>query len=517
MGPDDFPDDPMWYEDWHIYGRNFVYHNRVSSSAIVFWPRFMVMLLTLGLGLLIYKWSSDLWGRWAGLFSATLFTLEPNMLAHGRLVTGDLAIAFAFFGAVYLFRRYLLSPGWKSLLVAAGGFALAQITKFPAVLLVPILLLITAGVWWIRVKDGKGLSEKRRGPRRFWVAAGIYVGVTIFTILLAYRFEFRSLSEDKQLQTVRAAEAIQKKIANVAESLGTSYEGITTFRLPAYNYLKGLILQVLHSSMQSQWEDPEFYQYAMGRYSRDGWWWYFPFTFLIKTPLGLLAIFLLAGVLVFLTWLFRSKGSIPPIENATLHKEGTLCLLVPPLVYLAACLSSTINIGHRYLLPIYPFLFVLAGKVATEWPKVKNRLVPAISLALGLVLVAQGSFRIHPHYISYFNDLVGPKNGWRYLADSNVDWGQDLLLLKNYLEKKQPPAVYMDVFGTVRPEDLNIVYRPLPEDGAPDGDRYTVVVSANRLLCKNSRKPEGLYPWLLKREPSDRVGYSIFVYEFGSD
>ncbi len=512
LGPEHFPDDPLWYRDWHSYGRKFIYSNSVSSSAIVFWPRFMVMLVALGLGLLIYQWSRERFGRWGGLLSVALFSLEPNMLAHGRLVTNDLAIALAYFGAAYLFRRYLLKPGWKTLVVAAVGFALAQITKYPAVLLLPAFLIISGCIWWFRRRAGGGNPIKRRGPRRFWAAAGVFAGVTVVVVLVAYRFEFRSLSEDRQIQTARASKAIQGKISSVAQALGTTYEGISSIRLPAYNYLKGLTLQVLHSALQSEWEDSEFYQYALGRYSRNGWWWYFPATFLLKTPLVLMLLFVLAAVLGVMTWRARSPGG-----RSSPAKEDTLCLLVPPVLYFLVCMTSTINIGHRYLLPIYPFLFVMAGKITTVWPVVKNRLVPVIVSVLGLVLMLPGSLLIHPHYLSYFNCLVGPQNGWRYLSDSNVDWGQDLLLLEDYLDQKNPPVLYMDVFGSVRPEDLGISYLPVPEDHPPADERCLVVVSVNRLLCKNARRPGGLYPWLLDREPSDRVGYSIFVYEFGWD
>ncbi|MBW1810871.1 MAG: glycosyltransferase family 39 protein [Deltaproteobacteria bacterium] len=509
MGPDHFPDDPVWYKSWHSFGRKFIYKNQVSSSAIVFWPRFMVMLLTLGLGLLIYLWSRERFGRWGGLFSTTLFSLEPNMLAHGRLVTNDLAIAFAYFGAAYLFGRYLVRPGWKTLLAAAIGFALAQLTKYPAVLLVPAFLIVSGCVWWTRSKPKEKNPEKRRGPRRFWVAAGTYVGVTIILILAAYRFEFRSLSEDRQIQTARTAQVIQKKISSVAQSLGTTHENITAFRIPAYNYLKGLTLQVFHSAMQSKWHDSEFYQYALGRYSRNGWWWYFPVAFLLKTPLALLFLFLLAAVLGVISWRIRRYEG-----DDSVLKEDTLCLLIPPLLYFAVCLTSTINIGHRYLLPIYPFLFVMAGKITTAWPLVKNRLMPLFFSVIGLILIVPGSLHIHPHYLSYFNCLVGPQNGWRYLSDSNVDWGQDLLLLKEFLDRKSPPVVYMDVFGSVRPEDLGINYLPVPEDQPSSDEHFMVVVSVNRLLCKNVRKPSGLYPWLLDREPTRKIGYSIFIYEF---
>jgi 4-amino-4-deoxy-L-arabinose transferase-like glycosyltransferase len=149
LHPGDFPGDLSWYRNWHTYGRQFLYNNNINSAALIFWPRFMIMLLTHGLG-----WRSAIGlarnGVWAGVLAVALFSLDPNMLAHGHYVTTDMAVTLAVFAAVYLFWRYLETPSWPRLFAAAFVFACAQITKFSAMLLAPSLLIIAALVAWLQ-------------------------------------------------------------------------------------------------------------------------------------------------------------------------------------------------------------------------------------------------------------------------------------------------------------------------------------------------------------------------------
>ena len=107
MRPDTFPSDKSWFQDWRIYGRKFLYHNNVNSDALIFWPRFMIMLVTLVLGWLIGVWAAARNGPWAGVLAVALFSMDPNMLAHGHYVTPDMAVTLACFAAVFLFWRYL--------------------------------------------------------------------------------------------------------------------------------------------------------------------------------------------------------------------------------------------------------------------------------------------------------------------------------------------------------------------------------------------------------------------------
>jgi hypothetical protein len=193
--------------------------------------------------------------------------------------------------------------------------------------------------------------------------------------------------------------------------------------------------------------------------------------------------------------------------------EEFLILIIPMILFLGAYMKSTINIGHRYLLPIYPFLYVLASRIAAPWPKVKSARIPILASVLSFLVALPGSLLIHPHYISYFNELVGPSNGYKYLADSNVDWGQDLLQLKHYLDQKKPDLVYVEISGTIRPEDVGIVAWPIPHNPPQTQERFLVAISVTEYLIKTTRHPEGEYLWLHNEVPIGRIGYSIFIYE----
>ena len=518
--PNDFPGDLSWYKNWHTYGRQFLYKNNVNSAALIFWPRVMVMILTLGLGCLIGHWSKRRNGVWAGVLAVALFSLDPNMLAHGHYVTTDMAVTLAVFAAVYLFWRYLETPTWPRLFAAAFVFACAQITKFSAILLAPSLLIIAALVAWLRLRSAPPSKAPWYAPRQFWVSTSVYVAVTMLVIFTAYRFEVRSIEQDEQLREARWLGPVYKAIQRIAPEIGQTPEKFFQARIPAYNYFKGLVLQTFHTLAQNTWLGGESYQYALGRYSKNGWWWYFPLAFAVKTPLTLIIVLLIASVLGALAterplearWPVPSRW-IPAEEK---RHEEFLFLIIPMAVFTGIYMTSTINIGHRYLLPIYPFLYVLASRVAAPWPRVKNARIPILVSVLSVLGALPGSLLIHPHYISYFNELVGPSNGYKYLADSNIDWGQDLLQLKDYLDRANAEVVYIDIAGTIEPEDVGIQYLPIPKDHEPQNQHFLVAISVNEYLTKTTRYPQGMYPWLQYEAPIHRIGYSILIYELAA-
>ncbi|MBM4388139.1 MAG: hypothetical protein FJ088_10405 [Deltaproteobacteria bacterium] len=129
------------------------------------------------------------------------------------------------------------------------------------------------------------------------------------------------------------------------------------------------------------------------------------------------------------------------------------------------------------------------------------------------------SINAYPFHMSYFNEIAGGKeNGWKYLADSNIDWGQDIYFLAEDIEKQRNDdknrVFYGNVFGTIRPEDAGIRLQPIPEKGLScKGKKATVYLSVNKYLLKSALHPDGLYPWLL-RIPFDRIiGSSIMVWD----
>src|SRR5262249_14168829 len=172
--------------------------------------------------------------------------------------------------------------------------------------------------------------------------------------------------------------------------------------------------------------------FFMGEYSDKGWLLYFPVAFLIKTPVPSIVL-IVASLLLF-------RAGTP------LRLRDVLFLLLPVGFFLGLMIPAKINIGVRYLTPIYPFLFVLAARLATL--SFSRAWVAPVLLGVPVLLSAASSLRTAPHQLAYFNELVGgPDGGHRYLADTNIDWGQDLKGLKEYMDREGLPMVYLAYFG----------------------------------------------------------------------
>jgi hypothetical protein len=217
--------------------------------------------------------------------------------------------------------------------------------------------------------------------------------------------------------------------------------------------------------------------YLLGDVSQRGWWYYFFVTFGLKTPLAVMLL-LVATIALSPRW-FRAR----PLDELAL-------LAAPAVLFAFFSLACTAQLGIRYLLPVFPFLFVAAGKVVASAPR--RHAVAYHAAVLGLVLWAAASvLSFHPHYISYFNELIGDrKNMWKYLADSNVDWGQSNEYLLRYLADQVPGRVVLN-----------------PE--SPTSGR--VIVNVNVLVGVSA--PREKYAWLRAREPARHIAYSWLVYE----
>jgi hypothetical protein len=247
--------------------------------------------------------------------------------------------------------------------------------------------------------------------------------------------------------------------------------------------------------------------FVMGRHTLKGVWWYFPAALAVKTPL-LTLLGALAGL-----WL--------AVKN---FRRDYLWLLLPPAVYFAASLNTKVQIGYRHIMPVMPFLAVLAGMALARLLEVKRGAWLAGGL-LALTAVSVG--RAHPYYLAYFNELAGgPANGYRLFVDSNLDWGQDVKGVAEYLRSRGNPPVIFSYFGVARPENYGITYTPLGVVSNVElaGTGAQVCAMKDILLAVSATNLQGTYypdketfTWLKSRKPDFTAGYSIFVYDLTSD
>ncbi len=493
--------------DWKAYGRRLIFHNpSMSAGAIVFWSRVPNMLLTLLGGGLVWGWSRRRYGAAGGLLSLGAYALAPPLLAHGGLCTTDLPVAVAFLLAALVLERSLRAPGRRNHALVGVAIGVAFLTKFSALALVPVSVLLWILAW---------LRERALGRPRTFVAAVLRpallaAAVGAATLWAGYGFQVRRPIDDVAVSLPVGHQII----ARIDRALGARVEELLDVPIPAWDFWKGIGAQVVHTLDQSGWTHEEC-QYLWGRFDPDGWWWYFPLAFAWKTPLPLLAGFALAIAAsgIALGSRLRRRGLARVLARADV---GSFALVVPPLVYAGFCVCSTIDIGHRFLLPLYPFLFVALGGLARlAWLRSKRARVAGIALASWLAVGTSASLG---DPLAYFNETVGgTAHGWRYLVDSNVDWGQDLGRLRGRLRAAGIHRFFLDVHHSARPvEDLHLWgAQPIPDaswDDRPPAIDGLVVVSATRLLSKDARAPRPRYWWLLDEKPFARVGASLFAY-----
>lgn len=377
----------------------FWQRNQLRFHAIAFWSRVPMVLLTLALGLLIYVYGRQLFGARAAVLAVVLFSLEPTMLAHGWIVHTDIAAAFGYLLFFFTLHAYLRVSTLGRAIWVGVATGLALLIKFSMVILIPILAL--ALLYLVVMTPSSGVSR-----RNFVLHACLMLAVVVLLLNAAYYFQHPALAdpESKFIVDTAATPLAAERITDGLRLLSKA--------LPTY-YVFGLYTVFDHNHIGHPTS-------LLGQYSQFGWWYYFPVAFALKTSLPFLLLSIVAvGWAWYACVIGRDKKFVP--------------LLVGLTIYLAVSMNSGINIGVRHIAPVFPFLFLLSGACLDrllKWsrPGVARALV---MIVLGWMLV--DCLRTFPHYLAFTNTLTFGKPGWALLGDSNVEWGQDIGELAQYL------------------------------------------------------------------------------------
>jgi hypothetical protein len=451
------------------YGRTFLFENGTPWRRMLALGRVASMLLALGLTAAVAWWTRRRCGALAALLAATLTASDPNLLAHGRYVTTDVALAFWFFLTCALWLDYAESGSGRRLALAGVCLGGALATKFSAVILLPLLPLL----YWIVAPRPSRLRRCLRGCAVLACTAGLVVWTSYLP--------WRRPPERLRLHQITLSDTPAGRALHWAGR---------ALRVRAHPYLVGLD----RVAERNRAGHPS---YLLGRVSEHGDWRYFPVAFLVKTPVAVLAMLLAA----FLGgWWVR-------------WNRTQTALLAAGLAFFLFCASSRINLGLRHLLPLFPVLYVwLASVVSTL---VRNR-AAAVLLALALAGHFWEIGRIHPYYLAFFNAAAGgPEAGPKYLLDSNIDWGQDLDRLMKFLAAKGVRKLYLSYFGSASWAEYPLEVAPVPatwETWKTESMRDVVAVSVTPLYGLYA--PSAEYAWLRARPPDRRIGYSIYVWDF---
>ncbi len=386
-------------------GEDFVAANGERSFFLFMIARWACIPFSWIGAITCYLWARDLYGRPAGLLAAALWCFEPNILAHASLMTPDIGGTALGVAACYTFWCWLKTPTWPQAALTGVVLGLAELCKTTLILFYPLWPLM-----WIvyRVAESRKSRVKRQEPatnqsvipessgtqsptpqsafgnqNSFWLREAVMLAlrmlIGIYVLNLGYAFEgsFTQLKEFHFVSELFTGVDTQSsptdhgpRTTYPTNRFSNTFLGHLPVPLPK-NYLLGIDLQ------QKDFEHYGRPSYLRGEWRDTGWWYYYLYASLIKVPLGLWALSLLALVMPWVkechcedhaASLAAAKGvscSIPQSEIRILHWKDTFILLTPAIViFTVASMKCGFSEHFRYVLPCFPFVFIWIARVA---------------------------------------------------------------------------------------------------------------------------------------------------------
>jgi len=490
-------DDPDWRtaQKDRISPR-FLFEIGNDGSSMLRQSRAMITVMGLAVAVVVFRWTRRLLGTAAALVSLTLCVFCPTMIAHGGLATSDMTATLFFLGSVACIWTVLHRVTIGTLASGAVVVGSLFLSKFSA----PLVVVMGLALLGLHLAAPVATRVNLAGCR--WRVRGrlarvavhsatglVFVAVTWAMIWAAYGFRFSMLAE-------RSAAVRADGDGKAIDRAQYEWETLAPSQGDAANRLirMALRLQVLPEAYLFGGAHTRYFAggrsaFMNGQFSREGWAMFFPYCLAVKTPLTL---WILVGMGCWAAAKMVPQGETSAGRRRSwvrgLYRSAPLWVLF--VVYWAFALVSSLNIGHRHLLPTYPVMFMLAG-AAAAWlqPAKTNAALVGRAAALptlmwnvsatrrhpwqaALVAVSLGLFVMEsigqwPNYLAYFNPLAGgTRHAYRHLVDSSLDWGQDLPALARWLEEQgldaTPERVYLSYFGTGDPGFYGIRARLLP-------------------------------------------------------
>ncbi|MBF0286415.1 MAG: glycosyltransferase family 39 protein [SAR324 cluster bacterium] len=438
--------------------------------------RLVSILALVVVGFLAYGFAKSLYGPSAGLIAAVLVFISPNLIAHGRLVTTDIYLTAAMIGSLWAFNFFLKFPGGKSAIVLGSVLGVVSVFKFSGILLYAVFPLVLVFLFLRRqiFRSAADCYFVLNKKTIFW-SLGV-ISVVMVTINLCYLFD-GSFSFLRDYHFKSTPFQIFRNIWSDSVPIPLPYFFI--------------------EQIDRQLADTGGFAYLLGEFNNTGFWNYYLVAFLIKLPIPTMLLCLLAY-----------------LSNWKIDEREIPMLMTALLFFLFFSLVSHKNIGLRYLLFIIPVMGIWTGRIV-HFPvntSFRAHYFTIVSGSLGILWISIISVSIWPNYLPYFNSLSGgASQGHKYLLDSNLDWGQDLLFLKEYMIKEKIHSVDLAYFGMVHPHIYGIRFKPL---GAEKPQRY-VAISANilwggtRFDASSGHKAVEFQ----KLQPSAILGHTIYVYD----
>ncbi len=481
-------------EDAFLRGKEFVYQN--DAEKILARTRTVAAILALLTAVIVFFGAREMFGTGAAFIALTLLTFDPNFLAHGALITTDVGLACFMFLGVYMFYRFVKSPSALRLITVGIAVGLVLAVKHTGLLVLPILFLLVGCEIIIQLFN----PDREKIFRQAVKLVSSLALITLIGLVVLWSFYgFRYAARPNGLQlNPPLVEYLKGLEPHEAWPIST----MARWRVLPESYLYGLADVRITANYYTS--------YVLGKVYAHGVWFYFPVAFVIKTTVGVLALLLLSLAVVATRRLTRWRE--------------ILFLIVPVIFYLIVAMTMGMNIGVRHILVVYVFLYVLTG--GAVWVLIRNSRKWAYAVAILILVHAVSSVKAFPNYIPYGNELWGgPSQTYRYLTDSNADWGQQLKSVKRYLDERGVKECWFVYFaaGVAEPSYYGIACKPLPTINTlwlnelidvPNSIDGPVLISASSLSSVEfGPGPLDPYGQFKSLKPTAFIDRGVFVFD----
>ena len=449
----------------------------VAPSPEVWTDRTRPVAVVLGLAMLLLIWAAA-----RGLFSETtanfvlaLAVLSPDLIAHFSLATTDGIGCFFIFACVLQWLRYWRYPSWTQAVIFGVLSGLLLLAKYNSPPLLAILLLLILALAPGAIKLNPAGLQWRKSIAVFLIAC--------LVVWAGFFFHVSQVTFADQMVTIHFA-GYTKLLQYDMPTLKTPI----TIYIPACEWLTGFGWRIAEDIGGHR-------SFLLGHFSK-GSKLYFPAAMMLKWPL--------------LVLLLGAGGVYAVLRRRVAASRDLLLISLIPAVYLLCAMNAPVNIGVRHVLPLYPFLLLYVGAFA-EWVRGWRWNARWTKLCFAVLLLAQAAdiARYAPDYLSYFTVLVKPADTWKLLSDSNTDWGQGFIALRQFQAEHPNEPIHLAYVGEVDPAFYGIRYPRLHEEDHPSG---LVIVSATHLsgqLLQNHYA----YRWLLQYPLKTILNHTLYVFE----
>jgi 4-amino-4-deoxy-L-arabinose transferase-like glycosyltransferase len=494
--------------EWN-FGRAFIFNSGNDAITLVRTAKLPMLLFFILSGWIIFIWTKKLYGStnspqigsWAGLLALFLFSFSPTIITHSRLVTTDMAALFGIILSTYFFVHYLQNQTKQNFWISVIAFGIAELTKFSTFLLIPYFVLI--GIIW-------GYAYHHNIRSVFigaWKSILVIVIGFIFVVGPIYQLHLINYSGQKQQADAKFALSTYGNRLFADPVIWASDKPILR---PFAQYGLGLLMVFQRNAGGNQtYFIDKIYQYGIKSY--------FPVVYFIKEPLPFWVLFAFA-VIGFLAYA-RPKEKV--LHNWIKNHFTEIVLLLWIIIYWALSITAKVNIGIRHLIPVYGFTYILiSGQLALIYEKIKFKKLYLSAVGLMCAWFLIETLMVFPYYLTYFNEVAGgPTGGHKYVVDSNLDWGQDLKRLGDWVETNNIQKISLDYFGWAdqsyylgnkfywvvggkyKTKDQFLADNPTGGYLAVSGTFYQQSIASD----KN-------YYWLTNYQPVTVIGNSIFVW-----